>query len=270
MPPQIQASGAETAPAQPNQPNWPWALRGLWALTWKSQVSWRRLPIIAAIVAALPALTYATLRDGQTEAYFHWVVDFYLFLLLPLYCLSICGALIRDELQGNTLGFLTTRPLSRARMFLLKYCCHTCWLQLLAFMIGVLLLVAGWARGIEKIAAFAPVLLGLQVLAVFAYGALSAFLGLVNQRYMVLGILYGLIVELGIGQIPTNINNLSLARHGRTILANHEPLKQLHDWSSENTLWSVGLMVLAALVFLAAGALLFTFREYHASEEMQK
>jgi ABC-type transport system involved in multi-copper enzyme maturation permease subunit len=252
------------------QPSWPAAFRGVWSLTWKSQLSLRRLPLLVGTLLIIPLLAYFTVDPGRSKPYFHWVIDFYLLLLLPLYCLSVCGGMIRDELQSDTLGFLTTRPVSRARLFLIKYFCHTIWLQALAAIHGGLLVAVGFIQEIPEIRSVALLLLGAQVLIVLAYGALSALLGLVHQRYMVVGILYGFVVEMGIGRIPTNINNLSLSRHLRAILGENEALRQLYEWTDKGASTSVLLMGAGAILFLGLAALVFTVKEYHSTEEMQK
>ena len=252
------------------QPTWLGAFRGLWALTWKAQLTTRRLPLLLATLFVIPAFVYFTVDEGRTNPFLHWVIDFYLMLLLPLYCLSVCGGMIRDELQADTFGFLATRPMSRARLFLTKYLCHLIWLEILAAIHGCLLIGVGRAHDIPGIGSLGNLLLAVQVLEVVAYGALSALLGLLHQRYMVLGILYGFIVEMGIGRIPTNINNLSLSRHLRTILGHDETIRQVYEWSPEGLGSSVLLMAAAAILFLGLGAVIFTLKEYHAAEEMQK
>lgn len=252
------------------RPSFGRAFRGLWHLTWKSHLTLRRLPLLLGTLGAIPVLAGATIQAGTTKPFIHWTVDFYFLLLLPLYCLAVCGAMIRDELQTDTLGFLITRPLARARLFLAKFLCHVIWLQALALLSSLLLFAVGLVRSVPGAGALVPIFLASQLLAVLAYGALSALLGLINQRYMVLGIIYGFVVELGIGQIPTNVNNLSLSRHLRTLLAHDQTIRDLRDWTPDKSLLSVAALLVAAVVFLAAGAALFTYREYHHSEEMQK
>jgi ABC-2 type transport system permease protein len=254
----------------PPQATWPGAFLGLGSLIWRTRLAARRLPVVLGTVLLIPVLVYLTVETGKTGPYLNWLVQFYLLLLLPLYCLSIFGAMIRDELQANTLGFLTTRPLTRARLFILKYVCELVWVQVLAAVAGSLLLIVGVLRDIPGAAGLSLLFFGVQALVILAYGALSALLGLLTPRYMVLGILYGFIVEIGIGRIPTNIHNLSLAHHIRTLLANSELIRELHQWSSTGTVFSIGLMAGAVVVFLLAGAVLFTWREYHHVEEMQK
>jgi hypothetical protein len=206
----------------------------------------------------------------ETKPYFRWLVDVYFLIFLPLFCLAVCGAMIRDELQADTLGFLVTRPLTRARLFVLKYLCHMTWLQIVIAVHCVLLFAVGNLRQVPGVNALFPLFFGVEILAVLAWSALSSLLGLINNKYMVLGLVYGFVVEMGIGRIPTNINSLSLTRHIKAILANSDTLAQMYDWSSKGTLFSIGMMCLATVLFASLAAVLFTFREYHHVEEMQK
>lgn len=202
--------------------------------------------------------------------FYRWLIDFYFLLVLPLYCLSACGSMIRDELQGDTLGFLTTRPVGRARLFLIKYLCQIIWLQGLAAVHGLLLFGAGFARDVPGVGALMGLFLGAQFLAVMAWGALSALLGLITRRYLVLGIVYGFVVELGIGRIPTNINSLALTRHLQALLSQNPLLGQLYEWAPQETWFSVGMLLLATAIFLGIATALFKFREYHHAAEMQR
>ena len=202
--------------------------------------------------------------------FYRWLIDFYLLLALPLYCLSACGSMIRDELQSETLSFLTTRPVSRARLFLIKYLCQMTWLQTLAAVHALLLFGVGFARDVSGVGSVMALFLGAQALGVLAWGALSALLGLISRRYIVLGIVYGFIVEIGIGRIPTNINSLSLTRHLQSLLEQNPLLSRLYEWPPQSGWFSVAMLLLAAMLFLSAGAALFTFHEYHHATETQK
>jgi len=208
------------------------------------------------------------LRD--LRPFYSWLFNFYFFLALPLYCLLACGSMIRDELQADTLGFLTTRPVGRGRLFLMKYLCQMLWLQAVVAVHGLLLISVGWVRQVPGMGELLPFFLGVQFLAVLSWGALSALLGIVTRRYMVLGIAYGFIVELGLGRIPTNINVISLTRHFRSLLGHHPVLQQLSDWVPQDGRVAVSAVLLATGIFLALGIGLFTHREYHHATEMQK
>lgn len=219
------------------------------------------------------ALTQGGVREarwGRTEPFHHWLIDFYFFVILPLNCVRACGGLIRDELQADTLGFLTTRPLSRARLLIAKYLAQTAWLQILLGVETLLLFAVGGLRHIPSLVVLLPLFLMAQFLAVMAWSALGIFLGQATKRYMAAALLYGLVVELGIGQIPTNINNLSLIRQFKSLLAHNTALQGIYGWSAKGMPYCTGAVVLAGFIFLAAAALLFTYREYHHTVEMQK
>jgi hypothetical protein len=107
-------------------------------------------------------------------------------------------------------------------------------------------------------------------LAVPAWSALGVFLGQLTKRYMPLALIYGLIVEMGIGRIPTNINTLSLMRHLKTLLAHDSGLQSIYEWPAQGVPLAIGALLFAAALFLTVAALLFTFKEYHHTAEMQK
>jgi ABC-type transport system involved in multi-copper enzyme maturation permease subunit len=228
--------------------------------------------MLLATVLVVPILaSFAGMPNAaRAEEFYRWVLVFYLQVALPLFCLAVLGDLIRSELQTNTLVFLTTRPLTRARLFLAKFVCELLWVELLAIVSTVLLLAVGLGLGIRDAASVAALFLLIQVLAVLAYGALSALFGMVHRRFLVLGAIYGLVVEVGIGQIPTNINNLSINRHLRTLLAHIPSFKESYDWLPEGTWKSVAILLLAPVALIGIAALLFTWREYHYNEEMNK
>jgi hypothetical protein len=206
----------------------------------------------------------------RTAPFYHWLVDFYFFIILPLGCVRGCGALIRDELQTDTLGFLTTRPIRRATLVIVKYVSQAAWLEIMALAEALLLFAAGGLREIPALGKLLPLFLGAQFLAVLAWSGLGLFLGQVTKRYLALALVYGLVVELGIGAIPTNINSLSLSRHLRTLLSHNAELQSLFEWTTGGALFPAAILLVAAALFVGLAALLFTFLEYHAAGEMQK
>jgi ABC-2 family transporter protein len=207
---------------------------------------------------------------NRTAPFYHWLIDVYFFIVVPLNCVRMCGPLIRDELEADTLSFLTTRPLSRARLLLVKFLSQSAWLQIAMLGQALLLFIVGAVRQIPDLGRLIPLFLGAQGLAVLAWSALGVLLGQLSKRYMALALLYGLIVEMGIGRIPTNINTLSLMRHLKTLLGHNSALHGLYEWPVSGTGVPVGALVLGAALFLALAALLFTFKEYHHTTEMQK
>jgi hypothetical protein len=219
---------------------------------------------------AIRQLTEVSVPWSRTEPFYHWLLNFYFFLILPLTCMRGCGPLIRDELQADTLGFLITRPLGRARLLLLKYATQVAWLELVLLLETLLIFAAGTARGIPSLGTLLPLVVGVQILAVPAWSALGLLLGQVTTRYMAAALLYGAIVEMGIGRIPTNINVLSMMRHLQTLLAQNAAVHGFYDWPSDKAATALAVLIIAPTIFLGIAALLFSIVEYHHAAEMQK
>ena len=128
----------------------------------------------------------------------------------------------------------------------------------------------GAVRDVPHLGALLPLFAVTQLLAVAVWGALGLLLGQLTQRFLAVGIVYGLIVEVGIGHIDTNINTLSMFRHLDSLLGRDTALQSVFQWPLHGVPLSVAAPLLATLVFAGVAALLFNFREYHHRGEMQK
>lgn len=207
---------------------------------------------------------------GRSDPFYHWLVDIYFFIVLPLACVRGCGALTRDELQADTLGFLVTRPTSRAQLIITKYIAQLVWLQVLLLAETILLFGVGAGRQIPALGALLPLFLTAQLLAVTVWCALGTFLGQFTGRYMAIALVYGAIVEMGIGRIPTNINVLSVMRHLKIVLSHNASLQRIYDWPMDGTWVSIFALAIAPIVFMGLAAALFSFVESLPASEMQK
>jgi hypothetical protein len=215
-------------------------------------------------------LTEVSLPWGRTEPFYHWLIDFYFFIILPLTCVRQCGPLIRDELQADTLGFLITRPVGRARLLMVKYISQVAWLQMVLLLETLLIFAAGAARQVPSLGALLLLVLAVQILVIPAWSALGLLLGQLTTRYMATALLYGAVVEMGIGRIPTNINTLSIIRHLQTLLSHNSALRGIYTWPEGETSTALCALVAAPVIFLGVAALLFRMVEYHHATEMQK
>ncbi len=210
------------------------------------------------------------LHWNRYAPFYHWLIDVYFFILLPLHCVRHCGSVIRDELEAATLTFLTTRPVSRAGIIVAKFLAQTAWLQLWMLVQTLLVFAAAGLREMPAILNLLPLFLAIQALAVCAWCALGLFLGQITKRYMGLALLYGAVVELGLGRIPTNINTVSIMRHLQSLLSHNEALQSIYSWSNSGIAGPSAAVLHGTAFFVICAALLFTYREYHPINEMQK
>ncbi len=260
-----------TAAVQANlRPGFFRSFLGVWTFEWQSRMTWGKLWTVAMSIFALPALMLLTMPHGSVDTFCHWAVTFYLLLVIPLNCLSFFGPMIRDDVQADTLPFVITRPLKRRTFYVLKYLCVMIWTQMVSFLGCVLFILVALLKGIPEIGQLMPYYFLAQFVAVVAFGALGGLMGLLSKKYMVLGVVYGFVVEWGIGSIPTNIHSLAVSFHIKSILANVPFMQKEFGWTAaavgESTLYAMS----AAAVFLILGAIMFSIREFHHAEEMQK
>ena len=272
-------STLETTLDKPSiHPNFFGILAGIWKLTWKSQLTWKKVYGLLSNVMVLPLLSYFAFSSsapmaqigGQSNTFYMFTVDFYILLVLPITCLTVFGGMVRDDLQEDTVCFLLTRPMKRWQFFLTKYLSHLAWTQITTALTLLAFALAGTLRGVDDVPNLIFTLLIIQIPAVVVYGAISSLMGLTTKKYLVFGIIYGFVVEFGIGQIPTNINTLAMTNHLKSLLAKYPPLSEHLGVEPGSSLTAVTAIAAVTIVFLVISSVLFTMREYNHSDEMSK
>ncbi|MDG1890121.1 MAG: ABC transporter permease [Verrucomicrobiota bacterium] len=252
------------------RPNFPATLAGIWRLTWKSQLTWKKIYGILANVLGLPILCFFAFGGLASKPFYLFTVDFYLLLALPILCLTAFGSMVRDELQEDTVCFLLTRPVKRWQFFISKYLCHLLWTQITVVLTLTAFAVAGALRNVPQIFDLMLTLLIIQFPATMAYGAISSLMGLMTRKYLVLGLIYGFVVEFGIGQIPTNINTLAMTNHLKSLMAHFGPLAEYLNRDPGNIATALTALVITSLIFAGISAFVFNIREYSTSDEMAR
>jgi len=238
------------------------AMGAIWQLVWRTRLTLRRLPKIAILIS-IPAILVVTITSrGETGSYLSIAVNFYLLMVVPLVCLLNMASPVRDETNRGTLSYLATRPLPRSLFFLLLHGCHLLWLQIVFLATGLLLLASGFWMEIPSIASMiAPFLLA-QAGAVLAYSGMSALAGLLTRRYLVIGLLYGAVIEIGVGEIPTNINAFSMSHHVRVIVSICEPAADFLRANDGHPAVSGIVLVAVGVIGALLAALIYRTREF--------
>lgn len=194
------------------------AFGGIWRLTFRRFLTPGQLLATAGMIAALAVLSYSTTKHGSPRDYFGWTAGFYLVFLVPVMAFLSGAGAIRDEMKSDSVDYVLTRPVRKPAFVVFKYLSHMACLQVVYLFPLGLLLALGVYREIPDIAAALPILLTGQLLAVAAFAAFGFLCGVLTSRYLVLGMAYAGIVEVGLGQIPTQLSRLSMARHLRDLM----------------------------------------------------
>jgi ABC-2 type transport system permease protein len=227
---------------------------GVWRLTYRRLWAPKHWLPIVLWSALLGLLCHATVRDGRAQGYFHWAADTYLSLLVPIFAFIFGAGAIRDDLGPGMADYVFTRPVRRPAYLACKYLSHLACAQLDFLIPFAALLAVGASRHIPGLREAAPLLLLGQAVTIGAFSAFGFLCGVLTSRYVVIGLVYAAAVEAGLGNIPTELNRISLTHHVRAML---EPLAGHAGAAAEGPLattlqlllWSAGMLAAAAVVF---------------------
>ncbi len=247
------------------------AFLGVWQLTYPRFLTLNRLLLLAGLLAVAAviaqALVPADIAGPLARArYLNVVVSVYVCLLSPTFAFLSAAGSMRDGLSSRTVDYVLTRPVRRSRFVVFKYLAELPVLQLQTLLaLAVALMLGGW-RGVPGLGDAALPLLLVQALLVVAFAALGTFTAVLTSRYVIAGLLYALIVEVGVGRIPTQLNRISLTQQARELLA---PLQFAGAPEvAPAAAGSVGVMLALAAGWVAIAALTFAARELNAADDV--
>jgi ABC-type transport system involved in multi-copper enzyme maturation permease subunit len=178
-------------------------------------------PVLFALVFRLVAAADLPAELTGFDIYGRFVSVYWLRNVLPLVALFFGAALVADEIEGKTITFLLTRPVTRPALLLGKFAAYL--VASLALVLPALVLTFGllvtW-RGSAGVAARVPDLfrdLGVAALTLLVYGALFALLGVLLKRPLIPGLLFLFAWEL-LANLPGYLPRLTLSAYVRSLV----------------------------------------------------
>jgi ABC-type transport system involved in multi-copper enzyme maturation permease subunit len=226
------------------------------------------LPVIlAAVYRVLLAADVPNRAVPPLDLYALVVAVYWIRNVLPLMALFHATSLIADEVEGKTLTYLLTRPLTRPSILAGKFAAY------LATSLGVALpaavltfFILMTARGWSGVGASVPDLfrdLGVVALTLLVYGALFTLLGVLLRRPVIPGLLFLFGWEL-MANLPGYLPRFTLTAWLRSLI-HHRPAQEgIADLFGQvlPTGQSLIVIVVSSVVFLAAAAWVFSQKEY--------
>jgi hypothetical protein len=217
------------------------AARAVFDLSLEGMI-WTRRSVLMAVLVGMPvvfAILYrVVLVSGAkvqpvtpNDLYAVVVAIYWIRNVLPLAALFYATALVADEVEGKTLTYLLTRPLTRASIFAGKFAAYLVTTVSLALPAAVL--------------------------------TFFALLGVVLKRPVIPGLMFLYGWEL-LANLPGYLPRLTLTAWLRS-LVNHRPAQEGLAGLFQQVLpaqQAVPVLLVATIVFLLAGARIFSGREY--------
>lgn len=243
------------------------AFGGIWRLTAQRFFTRGHWLAVGGMLVVLGLFAWgASASKGGVQHYASWCAGFHVCFLVPLLAFISAAGVVRDDLKAGTVDYVFTRPIRRHLFVAFRYLAHVGCAQLdFLLALGVVIGV-GIYRGAPAIGTAVPLLLLAQVAVIVVFSAFGFLCAMLTSRYVIVGLVYGGIIEVGIGNVPTQMNRLSMIRHVRDLL---EPVFRLGDIPAAamerapqpGIAATLGMLLLVAAVMLAATAAVFSLKE---------
>ncbi len=252
------ASGFSAPRVTPNQIH---ALGGVWRLTFRRFVGPTQAASFVAMLGLLCLVELAIVWEGRPRAFSEFGLELYLGFLLPVISFLSGAGAMRDDLKSGTVDYVLTRPVLRPAFIAFRFFCQLACVQAAGLIaLGVMLGIANY-RHIEGLAAVAPWLLLAQLITITAFLALGFFAGFLTSRFLIIGLAYGAVIEVGLGRIPTQLNRLSLTHQISALIGPLMPAAPPGLPLDQTALGTVTVVLTFAAVMVGMTMALFTLRE---------
>lgn len=222
---------------------------------------------LGVMLGVFALMELAFLRAGNAAGqYLAFNVSFYFTFVLPLLAFIGGGGAWRDELKPEAADYFLLRGVPKPLYLLLRYAAHVLCAEIDFAAAFALLLALGAVRHVPGLGAAVPAMLSAQLLCVAAYSAFGFLCAVLTGRWIILGLVYGAVVEIGLGDVPLAVNRLAMSHQARVML--HSLLAP--QWSGPDMplfsgaarLWaSAACLIAFAAGFAALAALAFSRQE---------
>jgi ABC-2 type transport system permease protein len=225
----MNASSSTFAPPRV-PPNAAHAFGGIWRLTIRRFYSLSYWLTMAGMLALLVVFSFPAVsnRSGSgsgtslvgmdSNGFLPWAGAFYLCFLVPIMVFLSAGGVMRDDLSPSSIDYILNRPVRRPAFIVFRFISHVACAQLnyllaLAVVVGI-----GAYRNVPGLWNAVPMLLLAQVAVVIAFSAFGFLTAMLTSRYVIVGLVYGAIVEAAVGNTPTQLNRISMLRQAFSIV----------------------------------------------------
>jgi ABC-2 type transport system permease protein len=253
---------AEATAAPGVAPDLRHAIGGIWRISYRRVLSRGQLISLFWTTAILAGLTYVSTRTGNEASFYGWTIRIYLTTVIPILAFMGGAGAIREDMKPGGVDYLLTRPVPRPAFVAARFVSHLVCAQLTCLVPFAAVLGVGVVRGIDNLATAWPALWLAQVMALTAFMALGFLFGSISARFLILGVNYAAIIEVGLGRIPIQLSNLSVLRHVKSFLLPLTPDVGATNLEPQSALTTVAFLTIFTVVWVAGAALIFSVQEF--------
>lgn len=197
---------------------------------------WMVMTLLFLLPAALALLVRHTARN-VTSLELEFSFSFMLIpqAILPLAALVFASGIIQDELEEQTITYLLIRPIPRWGIYAVKLLAAITITAIMTLIFTLLTYAAiysghDWNDGAARAIEAAPI----HALAILCYCCIFGLLGLLTKRILIAGIVYIIVVEGLLANLPFGIRLITVIYYTRLIAFHILPFTQETPNGTEN------------------------------------
>lgn len=225
------------------------------------------LPVIMALIIKLVQIFSDRHHIQGISIFSNMIMVFYLQFLILILALFFGTSICSDEIEGKTLTYLTTRPISKSAIILGKYAAYT---LLVVIMTGVGLIFSFFILNANSLLDFSLYKILFKytlvlILGLICYTSFFAFIGIILKRAILFGLFFSFGWENVIQYFPGSTQRFAIAHYLKSLLPFPSGGKfsfLLFRLESTPPGVAVLMLFLITAVFLFLSSLFFTQKEY--------
>jgi ABC-2 type transport system permease protein len=225
------------------------------------------LPVFMAFIVKFSQIFSLARNIEGIYIFNNMIMAFYMQFLILILALFYGTSVSSEELEGKTLTYLTTRPVSKSAIIIGKYVSYTVLIIIMTtvgvvFSFLVLNLNELYELSLYKILLRDVAVLGLGLM---CYTAFFTFVGTILKRSIMFGLIFSFGWENVIQYFPGSTQKFTIVHYLKSLLPSSSTGRfsfLLFRLEPSSTGTAIFMLFLISAVFLVLACVLFTFKEY--------
>lgn len=225
------------------------------------------LPVVMAFIIKFSQIFSFERRLEGIYIFSNIIIGFYLQFLILILALFFGSSICSEELEGKTLTYLTTRPISKSAIILGKYAAYTT-LTMLMTAIGVFFSFV--ILNLNKLNNFALYKIlfrdtAVLLLGLMCYTAFFTFIGTFMKKSIMFGLIFSFGWENVIQYFPGSTQKFTIVHYLKSLIPAPTTGRfsfLLFRLEPTSPFTAVLILFLITAVFLTLACLLFSYKEY--------
>jgi ABC-2 type transport system permease protein len=225
------------------------------------------LPVIMAFMVKFSQIFQIASDIEGIYIFNNMVMAFYLQFMILILALFYGTSVTSEELEGKTLTYLTTRPISKSAIIVGKYLAYT---VLTIFMTTVGVFFSFIVLNLNELTDLSlyPILfrdVAILALGLMCYTAFFTFISTILKRSIMFGLVFSFGWENVIQYFPGSTQKFTIVHYLKSLLPGPSTRRfsfLLFRLEPSSTGTAIFMLFLIAAVFLVLACFLFTYKEY--------